>query len=148
MNACGHGRKLYRSTSVRIMSEKLIARNKKAFYDYHIVEKIEAGIVLVGTEVKSLREGRVNLKEAYARISGGEVWLDGCHISPYSHGNIHNHEPLRRRKLLLHRREIQKLLSKTTQKGLTLVPLSLYFKNGVVKTATRSGQGQEGLRQT
>lgn len=107
--------------------EKHIATNRKAFYDYAIQEKLEAGIVLQGTEVKSLREGRVNLKESYATVDRGEVFLHQCHISPYSHGNIMNHDPVRRRKLLLHRKEINKLMGKTKQKGLTLVPLRMYF---------------------
>ena len=107
--------------------EKLIATNRKAFHDYAIQEKQEAGIVLRGTEVKSLREGRVNLKESYATVEKGEVFLHQCHISPYSHGNMMNHDPVRRRKLLLHRKEIDKLLGKTQQKGLTLIPLRMYF---------------------
>jgi len=108
-------------------TEKLIATNRKAFHDYAIQEKLEAGIVLRGTEVKSLREGRVNLKESYATVEKGEVFLHQCHISPYSHGNMMNHDPVRRRKLLLHRKEIDKLLGKTQQKGLTLIPLRMYF---------------------
>lgn len=107
--------------------EKVVATNRKAYHDYTIEEKYEAGLVLTGTEVKSLREGRVNLKEGYASIDRGELYLHHCHISPYSHGNIANHEPLRVRKLLLHRKEINKLLGKTQQKGLTLVPLRVYF---------------------
>mgnify|MGYP001597386147 CR=1 FL=1 len=108
--------------------EKVVASNRKAFYDYHIEEKLEAGIVLKGTEVKSLRAGLVNLKESYASVDQrGEVILHNCHISPYSHGNIMNHDPLRPRKLLLHRKEISRLLGQTQQKGLTLVPLRLYF---------------------
>ncbi len=108
-------------------NEKVVATNRKAFHDYAIEEKFEAGIVLRGTEVKSLREGKVNLQESYALIQGGEVTLHHCHISPYSHGNIMNHDPLRPRKLLLHRKEINKLLGRTQQKGLTLVPLRIYF---------------------
>ena len=108
-------------------NERAIATNRKAFHDYTIEEKLEAGIVLKGTEVKSLREGRVNLRESYASVDGGEVFLHHCHISPYSHGNIMNPDPVRRRKLLLHRKEINKLQGKTQQKGLTLIPLRMYF---------------------
>lgn len=107
--------------------EKVVASNRKAFHDYHIEEKLEAGIVLKGTEVKSLRAGLVNLKESYASVDHGAVILHHCHISPYSHGNIMNHDPLRPRKLLLHRKEINRLLGQTQQKGLTLVPLRIYF---------------------
>ena len=90
-----------------------VIKNKKAFHEYHVLDRFEAGIVLQGTEVKSIREGRVNLKDSFARVTGGEVWLENCHISPYSHGNRMNHDPLRRRKLLLNRREINKLTSET-----------------------------------
>lgn len=108
--------------------EKVVATNRKAFHDYAISDKFEAGIVLKGTEVKSLRDGRVNLKDSYAAVdTRGELILHNCHISPYSHGNIMNHEPARPRKLLLHRKEINKLMGQTQQKGLTLVPLRLYF---------------------
>ncbi len=107
--------------------ERIVATNRKAYHDYAIEEKFEAGIVLRGTEVKSLREGKVNLRDSYASIDRGEVFLHHCHISPYSHGNLANHEPLRTRKLLLHRKQIAKLLGKTQQKGLTLVPLRIYF---------------------
>jgi SsrA-binding protein len=109
------------------MTVKQIARNKKAFHDYEIVEKIEAGLALQGTEVKALREGRINLKDSHARIRNGEMWLVECHISPYTHGNIHNHDPIRPRKLLLHRAEIRRLIGKVTEKGMTLIPLSVYF---------------------
>jgi len=108
-------------------SEKVVATNRKAFHDYFIEERFEAGIMLQGTEVKSLREGRVNLQDSYASVRGTEVFLHQCHISPYSHGNIMNHDPTRARKLLLHRKEINKLMGKTQQKGLTLVPLRIYF---------------------
>jgi SsrA-binding protein len=108
-------------------SGKVVVTNRKAFHDYFIEDTFEAGIVLQGTEVKSLRDGRVNLQESYASIRDGEVFLHHCHISPYSHGNIMNHDPLRVRKLLLHRNEINKLLGKTQQKGLTLIPLRIYF---------------------
>jgi len=109
------------------LSIKIVARNKKAFHDFEILEKLEAGIACVGTEIKSIREGRVNLKESYAAVRNGEIWLVDCHISPYSHGNINNHDPLRRRKLLLHRREIKRLIGKVTEKGMTLIPLLFYF---------------------
>ncbi|HNR38850.1 MAG TPA: SsrA-binding protein SmpB [Acidobacteriota bacterium] len=109
------------------MTIKLIARNKKAFHDYEVVEKIEAGLALQGTEVKALREGRINLKDSHAKIRNGEMWLVECHISPYTHGNIHNHDPIRPRKLLLHGTEIRRLIGKVTEKGMTLIPLSVYF---------------------
>lgn len=125
------------------MSESLIAKNKKAYHDYEILEEYEAGVVLVGTEVKALRAGRVNLKESYARIKRDEVWLEGCHIGAYSHANRQNHEPTRPRKLLLHRREINKLSGKVTQKGLTLVPLSLYFRGGRVKLKLGLARGRK-----
>jgi SsrA-binding protein len=107
--------------------EKVVATNRKAFHDYHIEDKLEAGIVLRGTEVKSLRAGLVNLRDSYASVDRGEVFLHNCHINPYSHGNILNHEPLRPRKLLLHQKEINQLIGKTQQKGLTLIPLRIYF---------------------
>lgn len=114
-------------------SEKLIASNKKAFHDYHVLDKVEAGLQLTGTEVKSLRDGAANLKDAYVTFKNGEAFLFGAHISPYSHGNRENHDPDRTRKLLLHRREIDKLEVQVTEKGLTVVPLRLYFKGGRVK---------------
>ena len=106
---------------------KIAATNRKAYHDYAVEETFEAGIVLRGTEVKSIREGRVNLQDSFAAIKDGEVFLHNCHISPYSHGNIMNHDPTRSRKLLLHRKEINKLMGRTQQKGLTIVPLKLYF---------------------
>ncbi|HTD48351.1 MAG TPA: SsrA-binding protein SmpB, partial [bacterium] len=112
---------------------KAIAANRRARHEYWIEETHEAGIALTGTEVKSLREGRANLTDAFARVDRGEVWLHHLHISPYAQGNIHNHDPLRTRKLLLHRREIMRLRAKTDQKGYTLVPLRLYFRRGVAK---------------
>lgn len=111
----------------RAESEKAVVTNRKAYHDYFIEEKFEAGMVLQGTEVKSLRDGRANLQDSYASVKDGEVFLHNCHISPYSHGNLMNHDPVRVRKLLLHRKEIDKLLGKTQQKGLTLVPLRIYF---------------------
>jgi SsrA-binding protein len=115
------------ATMRKAQTETVVATNRKAFHDYAIEEKLEAGIVLRGTEVKSLREGKVNLRDSYASVDHEEVILHNCHITPYSHGNIMNHDPLRPRKLLLHRKEISKLLGKTQQKGLTIVPLRIYF---------------------
>lgn len=122
---------------------QLIARNRKAYHDYHVLEEVEAGIVLLGTEVKSLREHRANLKDSFARVVGAEVWLENCHIAPYRHGNRDNHEPRRRRKLLLHRREIHKLVGKVKEKGLTLVPLALYFKDGKAKVRLAVAKGKK-----
>ena len=113
--------------------EKLIASNKKALHDYFVLQKLEAGIALTGTEVKSLRAGAANLKDSYVLLKDGEAFLIGAHISPYSHGNLENHDPERTRKLLLHRREIVKLHAQIAEKGLTVVPLRLYFKGGKVK---------------
>ncbi len=110
-----------------------IATNRKAFHDYFVDEQLEAGIVLTGTEVKSLRAGRCNLREGYVRISGGEAWLENVHIPAYEQGNIYNHPPVHPRKLLLHRREISSLTGKVRQKGYTLIPLRLYFKRNVAK---------------
>ena len=114
-------------------NEKLIASNKKAFHEYHVLDKFEAGLQLTGTEVKALREGAANLKDAYVTFKNGEAFLFGAHISPYAHGNRENHDPIRTRKLLLHRREIEKLHVQVTEKGLTIVPLRLYFKGSRVK---------------
>ena len=124
--------------------EKVVATNRKAFHDYFIEERYEAGIILHGTEVKSLREGRVNLQDSYASVRGSEVFLHQCHISPYSHGNIMNHDPTRVRKLLLHTAEIHKLLGKTQQKGLTLIPLRIYFtKRGYAKVELGLAKGKK-----
>jgi SsrA-binding protein len=123
--------------------EKLIASNKTARLNYLIEETFEAGMVLVGTEVKSAREGRVNLKDSYALVQDGEVFAHEIHISPYSHGNIANHDPLRTRKLLLHVREIKKLYGKSREKGMALVPLKMYFKNGRVKLEIGIGKGKK-----
>ena len=112
---------------------KIVADNRKARHDYHVHESYEAGIVLTGTEVKSLRAGKANLKDAYARIENLELMLHNMHISPYDPGNRFNHEPLRNRKLLMHRSEIDKLIGKTQEKGYTLVPLKLYFTHGIAK---------------
>ncbi|MDX9917268.1 MAG: SsrA-binding protein SmpB [Gudongella sp.] len=122
---------------------KIIATNRKARHEFFIEDTIETGIVLKGTEVKSIRLGRVNIKEAFASIDEGEVYINGMHISPYEHGNIYNVDPLRKRKLLLHRREIRKLIGETKQKGYTLIPLSLYLKDGKVKIELALAKGKK-----
>jgi SsrA-binding protein len=122
---------------------KDIAQNRQAFHNYEILEKFEAGIVLTGTEIKSARDGRVNLKDSYGLVKAGEVWLLNCHISPYSHGNYANHEPLRTRKLLLRRPEINKLIGRTTERGLTLVPLRMYLKDGRLKCELALAKGRK-----
>jgi SsrA-binding protein len=124
-------------------SESLIADNRKAFYDYHILETFEAGIALLGTEVKGIREGRANLRDSFARLERGEVWLFNVHINPYSHRGYADHDPTRKRRLLLHKHEIRKLIGKTVEKGLTLVPTRLYFKNGKVKVAIALAKGKQ-----
>jgi SsrA-binding protein len=123
--------------------ETLIADNRKAFFDYHILDTFEAGIVLAGTEVKGIREGKANLRDSYARVEGAEVWLYNVHINPYSHRGYVDHDPKRRRKLLLHRAEIRKLIGKTVERGLTLVPTRMYFKNGRVKVALALARGKQ-----
>src|SRR6058998_2506937 len=123
--------------------EKLIASNKKALHDYFVLQKLEAGLELTGTEVKSLRGGKANLKDSYVGFDRGEAFLIGTHISPYSHGNIANHDPERKRKLLLHKREIEKLRAQVVEKGLTVVPLRLYFKSGRVKTEIAVVRGKK-----
>ncbi len=125
------------------MAEKIIAVNRKARHDYEVIDTYEAGIVLLGTEVKSLRAGKANLKDSYARIKNGELWLFGLHISPYSHGSYNNHIPERDRKLLLHKYEIRRLIGKVEEAGLTLVPLKLYFKNGKVKVQLGLARGRK-----
>jgi SsrA-binding protein len=122
---------------------KLIAQNKKARHDYFIEDTYEAGLALSGTEVKSCRAGKVSLSDAYAVVKSGEAWLLQCHISPYSHGNRANHDPLRARKLLLHRSEIEKLDIKVSQEGRTLVPLRLYFKHGLAKAEIAVAKGKK-----
>jgi SsrA-binding protein len=122
---------------------KLIADNRKARYEYELLERYEAGLVLTGTEVKSLRDGGASLQQAYADVRGDEVWLIGAHIAEYGQGNVHNHEPDRDRKLLLHRREIESLHAKVRERGLTLVPTKLYFKNGKVKVELAVGKGKQ-----
>ncbi|MBI5166907.1 MAG: SsrA-binding protein SmpB [candidate division NC10 bacterium] len=123
--------------------EKVLCTNRKARHDYHIEETLEAGIALQGTEVKSLRAGKANLKDSYAGLEGGEVYLYNCHISPYEAASRFNHEPLRTRKLLLHRREIQRLVGKVQEKGLTLVPLSMYLEKGKVKVELALARGKK-----
>ncbi|MEA2516585.1 MAG: SsrA-binding protein [Actinomycetota bacterium] len=122
---------------------KLIAQNKKARHNYLIEDTLEAGLQLVGTEVKSCREGKVNLADAYASVRDGEAWLLQCHISPYSHGNRENHEPMRPRKLLLKHHEITQLQEKVAQEGRTLVPLRLYFKHGLAKAEIAIARGKQ-----
>jgi SsrA-binding protein len=127
----------------REAAQTSVAENRKAFHDYHLLETFEAGLALLGTEVKAIREGRVNLRDSFARVEEGEVFLYNVHISPYSHRGSADHEPLRRRKLLLHRVEIRKLIGKTVEKGMTLVPIRLYFKNGRVKVALSLAKGKK-----
>lgn len=122
---------------------KVVAQNRKARHDYHIEETMEVGLVLTGTEIKSIRAGKVNLKDSFARIQEGEVFLHNMHISPYEQGNRYNHDPLRTRKLLLHRRQINKLIGLTKEKGYTLIPLKLYLKNGLAKLDLALGKGKK-----
>ncbi len=126
----------------RSRGERPIAENRKAFHDYQILDTFEAGIVLVGTEVKAIREGRVNLRDSYGRVEAGEVFVYNIHISPYSHRGYADHEPTRRRKLLLHKSEIRKLVGKTVERGMTLVPVRMHFKNGRVKLAIALAKGK------
>ena len=123
--------------------KKLIANNKKAYHDYFILEKYEAGLVLHGTEVKSLRMGKCSIKEAFIRVEDGEMYIYGMHISPYEKGNIFNKDPLRVRKLLLHKLEIRRLMSKIKEKGYTLVPLQVYFKGSLVKVEIGLARGKK-----
>ncbi len=122
---------------------KVIAENRKARHDYHIEETFEAGLVLTGTEVKSLRLGRANLRDSYATVENGELFLYNMHISPYTHGNMFNHDPKRTRKLLMHKREITRLLGQTQEKGYTLVPLKIYFRRGRAKLELALGKGKK-----
>jgi len=122
---------------------KVVANNRKAHHDYFIDETFEAGLVLVGTEVKSLREGRVNLRDSYAEIRGGELYLLGMHIGPYAQGNVWNHEPLRPRKLLLHAQEIDRIAGKVNERGYTVVPTKLYFKDGRAKVEIGLARGKK-----
>jgi SsrA-binding protein len=123
--------------------DRVVATNRRARHEYEILESFEAGLVLRGTEVKALRTGQVNFKDSYATVRNNEVWLLGCHISPYSHGTDANHDPERDRKLLLHGREINRLVGKISEKGLTVVPLKLYFKNGRAKLEIGLARGKK-----
>ena len=128
---------------VRTMDNvKVLARNKKARHDYFILSNYEAGIVLQGTEVKSIRDGRINFIDSYARVKNGELWLINMHVSPYEKGNIYNHDPVRSRKLLMHAREIERLRKNIEEKGLTIVPLSIYLHNGKVKVELGMARGK------
>ncbi len=122
---------------------KIIAENRRARREYNILEKFEAGLVLAGTEVKSLRTGRANLAQSYVRIADGEAYIVGFHISPYEHGNRYNLDPLRERKLLLHKREIRRLYQQVTQEGLTIIPLSIYFRDGLAKLEIALARGKK-----
>lgn len=125
------------------MAVKVVCQNRKAWHDYQILETYEAGMVLTGTEVKSLRAGRANLKDSYARITDSELWLENMHISPYEQGNRFNHDPKRARKLLMHRNEIMRLWGRTREKGLALIPLKVYFKNGRAKVELALAKGKK-----
>src|SRR3972149_68205 len=127
----------------REKAQESIAENRKAFHDFHILETYEAGVALLGTEVKSIREGNVNLRDSYARVEGSEGWIYNVHIKPYSHRGYADHEPTRKRKLLLHRREIRKLIGKTVERGMTLVPIRLYFRKGHVKIPIALAKGKQ-----
>ncbi len=129
--------------SERELAQANIAENRKAHHDFHLLETFEAGVALLGTEVKAIREGRVNLRDSFARVDGGEVFLYNVHISPYSHRGYADHEPLRKRKLLLHKDEIRKLIGKTVEKGMTLIPVRMYFKKGRVKVAVSLAKGKK-----
>ena len=127
----------------RDAAERVIADNRKALHDYHVLDTWEAGVALLGTEVKSIREGGVNLRDSYARLENGEVWLLNVHVSPYSHRGSAGHDERRQRKLLMHREEIRKLTGRVVEKGLTLVPLRMYFKRGRVKVALALVKGKQ-----
>jgi SsrA-binding protein len=129
--------------SDRKRAERLLADNRKAHHDYHILGTYEAGMVLLGTEVKSIREGHVNLRDSFARVEDGEVFIYNIHVSPYSHRGYADHEPTRRRKLLLHKGEIRKLIGKTVERGMTLVPVRMYLKNGRVKVVVGVAKGKK-----
>ena len=131
----------------RELAQRLVAENRKALHDYHILETFEAGLVLQGTEVKSIREGRVNLRDSFARVEAGEVWVYNIHISAYSHRGYADHEPTRRRKLLLHKQEIRKLIGKTVEKGMTLVPAAALLQGRQGQDGHQPRQGQAGARQ-
>jgi SsrA-binding protein len=127
----------------KTLGQKLIAENRRARFDYELLDRFEAGVVLTGTEVKSLRQGRATIAQAYAEVRDGEAWLHGAEIAVYDHGNTANHEPMRPRKLLLHRRELDRLYGTIKEKGLTLVPTRLYFKDGRVKAEIALAKGKE-----
>ena len=122
---------------------KVLSDNRQAGHNYHLLERFEAGLALTGTEVKAAKDGKIQLKDSFAEVSGNEAWLLNAHISQYSHGNRENHEPTRRRKLLLHREEIDKLLAKTREKGLTLIPTKMYLKNGRIKLELAVAKGKK-----
>src|SRR6187401_1978047 len=127
----------------REQAQRTIAENRKARHDYHILDTWEAGVALLGTEVKSIREGNVNLRDSFARVESGEVWIYNVHINPYSHRGYSDHEPTRRRKLLLRKAEIRKLIGKTVERGMTLVPTRMFFHNGFVKVAISLAKGKK-----
>ena len=129
--------------TAREAAQKIIADNRKAHHDYHLIETFEAGVALLGTEVKSIREGGANLRDSFARIEDGEVWVYNLHINPYRNRGYSDHEPTRKRKLLLHRHEIRKLIGKTVEKGMTLVPVRMYLKDGRVKIAVSLAKGKQ-----
>jgi SsrA-binding protein len=131
------------SKTEREAAQQIIADNRKAAHDYHFVETFEAGVALLGTEVKAIREGRVNLRDSFARVEDGEVFLYNVHVAAYRNRGSSDHEPTRRRKLLLHRREIRKLIGKTAERGMTIVPVRMYFKNGRVKVAIALAKGKK-----
>ena len=124
-------------------SIKILSDNRSAGHDYYLSDRLEAGLVLTGTEVKAAKDGKIQLKDAFGEVTGNEAWLVNAHISQYSHGNIMNHEPVRKRKLLLHREEIDRLLHKTREKGLTVVPTKLYLKQGLIKVELAIGRGKK-----
>jgi SsrA-binding protein len=127
----------------REKARRVIAENRKARHDYHVLETWEAGVALLGTEVKAIREGRINLRDSYARADHGEIWMMNVHISSYSHRGYADHAEMRQRKLLLHAHEIRKLIGRTAEKGLTLVPLEMYFKNGRIKVLLALAKGKQ-----
>ncbi len=129
--------------TAREEAQRLVTENRKARHDYHILETWEAGVALLGTEVKAIREGRVNLRDSYAKVDNGEVWMMNVHISPYSHRGSSDHQEMRQRKLLLHAHEIRKMVGKVQEKGLTLVPLDLYFKKGRIKVTLALAKGKQ-----
>jgi SsrA-binding protein len=143
VNREAKGGKREAAAAKREDAQKVIADNRKAAHDYHFLETFEAGIALLGTEVKSIRHGGANLRDSFARVEGGEVWVYNIHVATYRNRGSSDHEPTRRRKLLLHRREIRKLIGKTTERGMTIVPTRLYFKNGRVKIAIALAKGKK-----